>query len=373
MRQYEEGNRDVIGALRIEEANLLRARQQARAHGWWRQIIGSMQGLRRLYDHTGRRSEWQRLVEEIVPDFIDPETEGPLLNREDDWGLVTDYRVRLAQEERKWGEAERLQLIRLASDRQRAAPVLSSERRSLHNEKRLLVRTLAVSLEGLGSIQRALGREDCFDAYKEALELSESIGDQAEAAVCALNLGHAYEEIPSLRDLRQSQHWYRRSLELTDERDRMWQGKCLAQLGFVAHEKFNEAREHERPVKEALEHLSEAADYYHQALEHLPEDAVDELAVAHGSLGIIYSDAVDQSTALAHFSRAIRYREIQGDAHSASLTRRNIAVTLVGAGRLEDALEYARTALRGFESYGDSAADDIQKTRHLIEIISRQL
>ena len=31
-----------------------------------------MQGLRTLYGHTGRRAEWQRLVEEIVPDFVDP-------------------------------------------------------------------------------------------------------------------------------------------------------------------------------------------------------------------------------------------------------------------------------------------------------------
>jgi len=70
-----------------------------------------MQGLRQLYAHTGRRAEWARLVEEIVPDFIDPATEGPLPGREEDWGLVTEYRVRLLYEARQWAVAEHLQKI----------------------------------------------------------------------------------------------------------------------------------------------------------------------------------------------------------------------------------------------------------------------
>ena len=76
-----------------------------------------MQGLRKLYAHTGRRAEWKRLVEEIVPDFVDPETDGPLPGREEQWGLVTEYRVRLAQEERQWAEAERLQTVHVDWDR----------------------------------------------------------------------------------------------------------------------------------------------------------------------------------------------------------------------------------------------------------------
>ncbi|MDA1052867.1 MAG: hypothetical protein O3C40_20635 [Planctomycetota bacterium] len=75
-RQYNEGNRDVIGALSTEEANLLHARRLARTHGWWNAVISAMQGLQSLYDHTGRRAgwraEWRRLVDEIVPAFCRP-------------------------------------------------------------------------------------------------------------------------------------------------------------------------------------------------------------------------------------------------------------------------------------------------------------
>ena len=64
-RQYNEGNRDVIAPLRREEPNLLHARSLARQHGWWDALITAMQGLHMLYNHTGRRAEWKRLVEEI--------------------------------------------------------------------------------------------------------------------------------------------------------------------------------------------------------------------------------------------------------------------------------------------------------------------
>jgi hypothetical protein len=43
-----------------------------------------------------------------------------------------------------------------------------------------------------------------------------------------------------------------------------------------------------------------------------------------------------------------------------------VAIALLNAGRRVDASEYAEAALRGFESYGERAAADIEKTRGLI-------
>jgi hypothetical protein len=42
-----------------------------------------MQGLRVLYEHTGRAVEWRRLVEELIPELTDPATGGPLPGREE--------------------------------------------------------------------------------------------------------------------------------------------------------------------------------------------------------------------------------------------------------------------------------------------------
>jgi hypothetical protein len=102
--EYESGNRDVIAVLSYEEGNLLHACRLARLNGWWKSIPNTMQGLRGLYDQTGRRAEWDRLVDEIVPNFMDPDTGGPRPGLEDEWGLVTDFHVDLAQGR----EAERL-------------------------------------------------------------------------------------------------------------------------------------------------------------------------------------------------------------------------------------------------------------------------
>ena len=87
--EYGAGNRDVIGVLKAEEPNLLHARALARQQGWWVLVIGTMQGLRTLYGHTGRMAEWARLVDGIVPDFVDPASDSPLAGREEQWGLVT--------------------------------------------------------------------------------------------------------------------------------------------------------------------------------------------------------------------------------------------------------------------------------------------
>jgi hypothetical protein len=92
--QYEHGNRAVIGALQFEEANLLHARRLAREYGWRREVISAMQGLRKLYSHAGRPAEWKRLVEEIVPDFVDPAGGGPLSGKRRSigaWWSITRY------------------------------------------------------------------------------------------------------------------------------------------------------------------------------------------------------------------------------------------------------------------------------------------
>lgn len=364
--QYEDGNRGVLHALRAEEANLLHARRLARAHGWWHRITSAMQGLDQLYDHTGRRAEWKRLVEEIVPDFVDPVNDRPLPGREERWSLVTEYRVRLAEEERQWAEAERLQEVHVTWDRQHAASALARPAEELEDGERNAIRTLAVSLHELGVIRRELGRADCVPVYEEALELSERIGDRALAAACAFNLGHAFKDLPTLRDLEQAERWYRRSLELCAEGDRLVRSRCLKQLGMVAHERFREAQTAGRPEEELLRHLNEAARLYHEALDLLPPDAVNDLAVTHNALGAIYSDAGDLDRALPHYRQAIHYMEQSGNLYSASQTRFNVALAFLRAGRRTDALEYAEAALRGFESYGGRAAENVEKTQRLI-------
>ena len=123
--QYGQGHTEVTGVLGAEEANLLHARRLALTHGWHDLIIGPMQGLRILYEHTGRTIEWRRLVDELIPELTDPATGGPRPGREQEWAILTEYRVRIARDARDWPAAEQLQNARITWEREQAAAALA--------------------------------------------------------------------------------------------------------------------------------------------------------------------------------------------------------------------------------------------------------
>jgi tetratricopeptide (TPR) repeat protein len=363
----------VVGALRAEEANLLQARALARAHGWWDELMRTMQGLRSLYGHTGRRAEWARLVEEIVPDFVDPATDGPLPGREEGWRLVSGYRIGLAEEARQWTEAERLQRITVEWNRQRGSTALGLAPERLSPVQRHAIRSLATSVHGLGEIQRERGQPECVESYKESYELALRIDDRAGAATAARNLGIGYETLPAIRDLTEAERWYRRSLELRAEEDGLGRALCLAQLGLVAYERFVEARKAARPGQELLKHLNGARRLYQEALDLTPEDAIANLADCHNQLGIVHGEAGNLEPALEHYRKAISYFESAGDTYRAAQTRHNVAFALAHGRRFGDAKEYALAALRGYQSFGDHAKDAVMKTLKLIADIDQGL
>ena len=371
--QYVTGNRDVIAALTAEEANLLHARQLARTNGWWGRVISTMQGLRPFYDQTGRRADWARLVEEMVPDFVDPDIDGPLPGMEGNWSVFSQYRVHLAEEARQWEEAERLQSISVEWDRQRAAPALDLPPETLDDEQRNVIRSLAVSLNELGAIERKLGQLRCVKSYEESLSLKEKIGERTGAAISAFNLGHAYMKLPAIRDLAKAEDWYRRSLELCDEGDRLGRSKVVDQIGIVIHERFQEAKEAGASDEQLLEYANEAIHSYQLSLELTPPDAVDSIALSHQHLGSIYDDVGHLDRALPHHREAIRYFERSGNLYAAATTRFNVAVALANVGRFVEALEYADAALRNYQTFGDRAAEDIKKTQVLTAIIKEKL
>ncbi len=370
--QYEGGNRDVIAPLRSEEPNLLHARSLARQHGWWDRVISTMQGLYHLYNHTGRRAEWKRLVEEIVPDFVGAD-DLPLPGREEQWSLVTQHRVNLAKESRNWSEAERLQRVRVDWNRRRAAFLLTRPVESLSAGEKGTLRTLGVSLGQLSDIQREQGKAECVDSTKEAIEIYHAIGDYTTEAIRAFNLGHTYKDLPTLRNLDEAERWYRRSLELFDKNDWRGQSACTKQIGMVFHKRFDEARKSNKPQDELANLFTTTLNYYQQALALLPPDDVDDLAAVNAVLGDVYREGKDWDKSLYHCNESIKYYESEGNFFWAGNIRKNVAIMLANNGRLSDALLYARAALRNFESYGGRAKDMEDETTGLIAWIEERL
>jgi tetratricopeptide (TPR) repeat protein len=203
-------------------------------------------------------------------------------------------------------------------------------------------------------------------AYEETFRIDECLDNLADAAVCAFNLGNAHKDISAVRDLGKAEHWYRQSLELFDERDRLGRGNCHRQLGVLAFERFLESRSAGRSEAEMLGYVNAAGASCHEALDLLPSTAVNELAFTHFKLGIIYHAVGNIDRALSHYREAIHRYENVGDVYRAADTQSYIAAALADTGRVADAREYARAALRSFETYGAGAAEMIQRTQQLL-------
>jgi tetratricopeptide (TPR) repeat protein len=364
--QHEKGRADTVPVLGAEEGNLHHALTLALDAGHWADAIGCLQGLRLLYQRTGRDRELARLLAQVTPAFIDPATDGPLPGRENEWSIITGYRVRLAITARDWPAATRLQNLATARAREQAAAALAASASQLTPDQRNQIRDLDVSLENLGDILRFQEDPGCLPPYQEALALAQRIQDTAWESTLAASLGNAYLEVPGLRDLDQAQRWYQHSLDLTPEHNRVGRARSLRSLANVAYKRFEEARDARQPEPVLLGHLNAALDGCQQALGLLPAEDAENLAAVHNQLGIICGQAGDTRRALHHYQQSIKFKETRGDIYGAGLTRYNIAVLLQDDDRLDDALLYARAALYDFERTGPGAAREAAQAGDLI-------
>ncbi|HEV2253432.1 MAG TPA: tetratricopeptide repeat protein [Streptosporangiaceae bacterium] len=361
--RYGKDQMAALSVLRAEESNLVSALARARAAQRWDDAIGCMQGLRGLYRHDGRNVEWARLVTELVPEFTDPVTGGPRPGREEQWPVVTDFRVRLARDYRDWDTALRLQQAIVDVERERAAgQELTSN----------TARALSVALESLGHILRERRLPESAGLYLEALDLCTRVSDRPGQATIAFNLGHVYKNITELRDLDQAERWYQQSLDLRAAEDRLGRAKTLGQLGATEYERFEADRQRSQTSPEGLvQRLGEALRLYQSALDLLPGDAVAELATAHGQLAAIYDAAGDSAQAIRHYQESIGRWETAGDQYQAALVRRNLAVVFRENGRPNDSRQYLIAALQGFTTLGPGAAEDAEETRQLLDDLER--
>ena len=362
----------ALGTLRAEEANLLHALDQARSAGLWLAATGCLQGLLILYRRTGRDSEWARLVATVTPDVTDSATDGPRPGREQAWGIVTSYRVQLAQAARDWPTAAALLNAWIAWSRDRAAAALAAPVASLTSVQRTQIRNLGGALIDLGNILERQRDPGCLPPYQEALELTQKASDRVAEAQAAGSLGNAYLKVPEVRDLDQAEHWFRLSLELRPDSDRHGRAQCHGSLGAVALDRFDDAVASGQPQPVLLEHLNAALRSYQQTLGLTPADDHQTRGITEDHLGQIFTWAGDTGQALHHFQRSVQHSEARGDLYGAGETRHNIAVLLIRDGRTDDALHYARAALDNFQQVGPGAAADADDERRYIAEIEQR-
>lgn len=384
-RQFNEGNRQVIQFLALEEANLLHARRTARRHGWWSPVIAAMQGLYALYGYQGRVSEWSRLVAEITPVYCTPD-DAPIRGREDDYSLVMGYRVNLAKDhDRDLTRAAALQEKCVAWDRQQAASVLAlPPDAALDPGQRNRIRTLGASMLALGRILMEQGSPKCVAAYEETIRHCQRIQDTAAEGVAHFNLGHAYMQIPAIRNLDAAEAEYQKSLNLCDPADALTRSKCIKQIGMVHHNRFRESRQRGEPPGTVLKHAQAAEQRYLQALGLCPATAFTDLGPLHAQTATLYSEVGAFDQAREHFEKAAQYFEQASNRYNAGQVRQGIALTYARAARRESAPSrqrdllhraqaYAQAALRDFQHYQGRAAEKEAETQQVLATITQAL
>jgi tetratricopeptide (TPR) repeat protein len=367
---YQAGHPAIISLLAAEEANLLYARRLALKKGWWTAVISTMQGLVSLYDQTGRWMWWKELVEEVIPFFVDQQTDGSIPGRESVWNVVNDYRVKLAIRSQNWAEALRLQEKSIGYTMKEAGPALDADPHQLDERNLKKIRNYIVSKADLAQIQLSTGDMECVQSYRDVIEKSEKYGFRQLAAAYSMNLGGFYAHMAESRDLDQAESWFKRSLDITDPSDSLGRGRCLGNLGYVALMRYMETEAAGRPDGE---HLKVARELYKQSLEILPQNAAKELAITHNCLGKVYHHAGIFDEALRGYQEAIGYADELGDLYWAAQYRRNASFCLKNAGRLSDALEYALSAREKFENCGPAGAKEVQETQNLIDKFEEDL
>jgi tetratricopeptide (TPR) repeat protein len=330
-------------------------------------------------------AEWARLVEEIVPDYCTDDDE-PIPGREDDYGLVMDYRVELTKDyEHDLVKAAALQKKVVGLHRLRAAAALAlPEGASLDNAQRNRLRSLGVSVEHLGHILRQEAEAGCEQHYQEAIAVFQRIGDKQAEAVAEFNLGHAYLTVPAIRDLDAAEAAYQRSLGLMAAEDALGRSICIKQIGMVHHKRFLAARKDKEPADTLLRHARAAEKHYLDGLKLCPKDALTDLAPMHNQLGNLYDDVGQLDNAREHFERAAQYFEKAGNRFHAGTVRFNMALMYAGASERESepsqqraylvrARAYAEAALRDFQHYQGRAAKDEADTQALLAQINQDL
>jgi hypothetical protein len=376
VNMWERDRRASTEFLALEEANLLHARRLARELKWWDAAVDTTRALSQMYKRLGRTIELTALVDELVPAVTDPATGSARHGAERAWRFLTSLRQNLALGRRDWPEAERLSGLLLHYCRNRAVDALAKEAASLTAEDKNAIRSLRLALDAHGDVLRR-GQEsrECVVLYEEAYQLAVRIGDKVGQMNVSLRLGNTYFELgEDDDDLGRGQYWYQQMLSVLDENDRLGRASAWGQLGLIAYRRFEQAQRRQEAHSVLEEHWKTALAAIQEDLRLAPPDAVEHLAVTNMNLGALYSKLSNAVENVKYYDQqAIRLFERANRPLQAAAVRINLADALWRTGRTNEALEWARAGLRGYQNAGPAGAGRVKQVADFVQALESKV
>ena len=363
LRAQVAGEQNIILLAAASEANFLNARDLAIRYQWWDRVMPPMRGLQILYEHTGRDLELARLAEELAPYLTEAATGLPPPDLEQDFLVLTEFRIRVARRARNWELAERLLRASLQVSERRAQAARTAPAPS-HTVNRS--RSLGIDYNHLGLVLSEQGKPECVEYFEKALAIFEEIEDSPSIARTAGNLANVYLLIPALRNLDLSEKWLLKAIQHYGD-DLMGRTKCLTQLAQVKFTQLNKTLADGTDSGIAEQLWRETAELLNEVFRLIPDEAIRELASAHELAAKLYQLVGETDRAMSHYQQLIRIAEQLGQPFMTSVTRIDAAANLAQAGRFEDAALFAERAIDDFRQSG--ALDMMTEAQRLLDMI----
>lgn len=370
--QSLNGNPIAVEIILDEETNFHFAKKLAIDEQLFKALADLMTALRESYEFTGRFLQWKSLVEEILPLFVNPETNLPLDGRESIYNIIVDFQSLIARKLNRGDEAARLQNIYLnwaeqnsysQSPNMRGSKVFDDpefekyvfestglgvpEYFDLHNR----LTALASMADGL----RLSNDPECIVHYEEALSIAKTLKNQTAILAETFNLALSYSSVSAIYDLNEALVLAEEALKVCPHDDKWRLGKCYLLLTEIKVKTFSEYFQPELRTDltfnefQVFAQLSKDCQrYIHIAIKTLPTEAIDELGDVHYYAGLYYKKIRDFEKALTHYRDCIKYSDRQRKFLRSGIARFLIAQIYKSEGDLITARSYAQEAKRDF-------------------------
>jgi hypothetical protein len=367
-----DGSVQTFYNVLIEEPNLRHALSIAQSKGWSDAVISVMQGLSVFYTTSGRWATWQRLVDEVTALYVNAADDEPREGFENEWAMVSDYRVELARRLRNLEQAERLQRRKLKWSQDQAGESAGVDAPApLEPSAKAQLLTFAVDTARLAEILRDREKSECVFAFTEALRIYTKLGEQHGQAVTALNLARAYHDLPPVRDKLQAKTWYLYSLKLRTADDLMGRAMCLGNLGQLAVEYVDGGSVERDAEANKLFLPGDAEGYLGEALSLFPSYARHDCAIVHNAMGALFSSKDQPDIAVKHFIEASRLFDEGDDTFEAAGARFNAAYMFAELDNEERARAYAESSARMARMLGPTATGLAEQADKFLAILNR--
>lgn len=352
---------------KLDEHNLLRARELALDNEWYHELASLMDSLTVLYEHGAYNSNWKKMLDEVVPHFVTQEGD-PVVGREWAWRQIMVLRVEESFRRMSWHETTELQQKIVTWDQNELVkhPCTLVRFEVPPSPQDLRDTMLAGSLSKLGQLQANMGDKSAIKTLKAAYDLAMERNNKSSAAGAATGLGRAYFSGKSEHSLNQADEWFRRGIELMQPEDRHDLALAWWARGSVAARRFGKSFQSKaaKAVTQVL--FQNAMDCYKEAAKIVPEDSDDHLGKIYDGMGELFLFAHIWDKSLECFDEAIKHFSRSFNVYSRGHSREQAGFVLFVTDRDSDAVAYLKLAISDFEASGAQANSSLLKAKKLL-------